>query len=523
MKKNQSVSLSLLLALAAVLVVSPLFGDAGDLYVGDLASEMVKVTPAGVPGTFATGFDPYGIAFNPNGEVFAASSDGHAIFKVASNGTRTTFASALGDPLGLVFDPSGNLYAADFTASSILKFTPDGTKTTFASGIFHADGVTIDPSGNLFVSGYGNGQITKVSPSGTKTTFATALSGPVGMACDGAGNLFVAERDGHRIVRFTPSGTKSVFSTALSSPYGLVFNAAGDLFASNQFTGEIFRFTPDGAIRPFASMSPEVGFLAIAPGTGRLLNISTRLRIMTGDNALIGGFIITGTEAKRVIVRGLGPSLNNSGVPGALEDPTLELFDAAGASLASNNDWKDTQQSSIESSELAPTDDREAAIIVTLNPGAYTAIERGRNDTTGVGIVEVYDLDAATNSRLANISTRGLVGTGDDVMIGGFIEGMGNGARIVVRALGPSLSQAGVGNALADPTLELHDSQGTLLRSNNNWRENQEIALEGTTLAPQNDLEAAITTELPPGGYTAIVAGNNGATGVALVEVYSLR
>jgi hypothetical protein len=270
-------------------------------------------------------------------------------------------------------------------------------------------------------------------------------------------------------------------------------------------------------------MSPEVGFLAIAPGTGRLLNISTRLRIMTGDNALIGGFIITGTEAKRVIVRGLGPSLSNFGVPGALDDPTLELFDSTGASLASNNDWKDTQQSAIESSELAPTNDLEAAIIITLNPGTYTAIARGRNGTTGVGVVEVYDLDTATDSRLANISTRGLVGTGDDVMIGGFIAGMGSGARIVVRALGPSLSQQGIGNALADPTLELHDSQGALLRSNNNWRENQEIALEGTTLAPQNDLEAAITTELPPGGYTAIVAGNSGATGVALVEVYSLR
>lgn len=523
MKTNQLTRLRPVLMLAATFLVSPLFGAAGDLYVGDLASRIIKITPAGESSTFATGFDPYGIAFNANGEAFAASSDGRAIYRVASNGTSSTFASALGDPLGLVFDPDGSLYAADFTANAILKFAPDGTKTTFAPGISHADGVTIDPSGNFFVSGYSDGRVTKVSPSGIKTTFATALSGPVGLAFDGGGNLFVAERNGGRIVRITPGGTKSVFSTALGSPYGLAFDAAGDLFASDQFVGTIVKFTPDGASQSFASLNPEVGFLTVEPGTGSLLNISTRLRILTGDDVLIGGFIITGTEAKRVILRGLGPSLGNLGVPGVLEDPTLDLLDASGVILASNNDWRETQQSAIESSGIAPTNDREAAIIATLAPGAYTAIERGKDGAVGVGIVEVYDLDTTSNSRLANISTRGLVGLGDNVMIGGFINGLGNGARVVVRALGPSLAQVGITNALPDPTLQLRDGNGALLRSNDNWREDQQMALEGTGLTPPNDLEAALTMALPPGAYTAVVAGNDGATGVALVEVYALR
>ena len=437
MKKNPSTRLRLICTLAAAFFVSPLFGAAGDVYVGDLATKLFKVTSAGEAVTFATGFDPYGIAFNANGEAFAASSNQKAIFQLAANGTMSTFASALGDPLGLVFDSSGNLYAADYTAGAILKFTPDGTKTTFASGIFHADGVAIDPSSNLFVSGYTDGRVTMISSSGTKTAFATGLVGPVGVACDAAGNVFVAERDGGRIVRFTPGGTKSVFSADLGSPYGLAFDAAGDLVASDQFSGSIVRFTPDGVSHPFASMDPEVGFVAVEPGTGRPLNISTRLQILTGDNALVGGFIITGTGTKRVIVRGIGPSLSQSGVPGVLEDPTLELFDSSGTSIATNNDWKDTQQSIIESSGLAPSDDREAAIIATLAAGSYTTIERGRVDTTGVGVVEVYDLDTASTSRLANISTRGLVGTGDNVMIGGFIAGAGNGARVVVRAIGP--------------------------------------------------------------------------------------
>jgi hypothetical protein len=246
--------------------------------------------------------------------------------------------------------------------------------------------------------------------------------------------------------------------------------------------------------------------------------------VQTGDNVLIGGFIITGNAPKRVIVRGIGPSLP-VGIAGRLADPVLELHGPNGALITSNDSWKDTQQVEIQNSGLAPSNDLESAIVATLAPGGYTAILRGKNATTGVGLVEMYDLDVASDSKLANISSRGFVETGDNVMIAGFIFGNGtNSEKVIIRAIGPTLAASGVANVLADPTLDLHDSNGTLMMSDDNWRDdaNQEAEILATGLAPSNDLESAIVTTLPPGPYTAIVAGKNGGTGVALAEVYHL-
>ena len=253
------------------------------------------------------------------------------------------------------------------------------------------------------------------------------------------------------------------------------------------------------------------------------LNVSTRLRVQTGQNALIGGFIVTGNAAKRVIVRALGPSLANSGVTGALADPTVELNGPDGP-IASNDNWKDSQQTEIQSSGVPPPNELESAVVATLQPGNYTAVVRGRNDSTGVGLVEVYDLDQPADSKLANISTRGVVETGTNVMIGGFILGKGPGqARVIVRAIGPSLSQSGISGVLADPTLELRDGNGELVRGNNNWKDSQQAEIEATTIPPQNDMESALVATLAPAPYTAIVAGNGGTSGVALVEVYQLQ
>lgn len=257
----------------------------------------------------------------------------------------------------------------------------------------------------------------------------------------------------------------------------------------------------------------------------QLLNISTRIRVETGDDALIGGFIIKGNAAKKVIIRAIGPSLVQFGLTDLLANPTLELRAADGSLLMSNNDWMDTQRTEIESSGVAPTNDFESAIITTQSPANYTAVVRGRDDTTGIGSVEVYDLDQTGDSLLANISSRGLVKTGNSVMIGGFIIGGGNASsKVVIRALGPSLSQAGVTNPLPDPTLELRDANAALLASNDDWEDDQAQATEIAALgvAPQNDAESALVATLPPGQSTAIVAGK-GAIGVALVEVYHLR
>jgi hypothetical protein len=240
--------------------------------------------------------------------------------------------------------------------------------------------------------------------------------------------------------------------------------------------------------------------------------------VETGDNVLIGGFIVTGTEAKKVLVRAIGPSLP---VAGKLANPILELYDASGL-LVSNDDWKSTQQAEIEATTIPPPNDLESAIVATLpaNNAAYTAIVRGVNNSTGVGLVEVYDLDRTVDSQLANISTRGLVQTGDDVIIGGLIVLGADPQNVIVRAIGPSLPVAG---KLADPILELHDGNGALLASNDNWRSDQEAEIIATTVAPSNDLESAIVRTLAPAQYTAIVRGVGNTTGVGLVEVFGLN
>jgi len=249
------------------------------------------------------------------------------------------------------------------------------------------------------------------------------------------------------------------------------------------------------------------------------------MRTDTGDNVGIGGFIITGSVPKHVIIRGIGPSLTKFGfsAPELLADPTLELHGPGSFATRTNNNWRDKQEAQIQASGLAPTNDLESAIDVTLPPGNYTAIVRGNGGGTGISLVEIYDLDSAAKSRLANLSTRAFVGTGTNVVIAGFILGNDGGDyRIVVRGLGPSLSSFGIANPLQDPTLELRDANGALLKTNNDWIDDPAQAAEITAagLAPSNTKESAIAASLAPGAYTAILAGANGGQGVGTVEVY---
>jgi hypothetical protein len=254
-----------------------------------------------------------------------------------------------------------------------------------------------------------------------------------------------------------------------------------------------------------------------------MANIATRVDVRSGESVSVGGFIIAGSAAKQVIVRALGPSLAGAGVQGSLADPTLELRDSGGNLLRANDNWKETQEQAISDTTLAPPNDLESAIVASLQPGAYTAIVSGTNNGTGVGLVEVYDLQRSPVSKLANISTRGSIGTGDNVMIGGLILMGPDPARILFRAIGPSLVNAGIQQALADPQLDLFDAQGTKIASNNNWKESQQAAIQATGAAPADDAESAIVADLNPGNYTAVVSGVNGGTGVAVVEAYHLQ
>ena len=234
--------------------------------------------------------------------------------------------------------------------------------------------------------------------------------------------------------------------------------------------------------------------------------------VQTGDRVSIGGFIITGTASKQVLLRGIGPSLAQFGVPNVLADPVMELHGPAGFTTIVNDNWRETQAALIMATGIPPTNDLESAILVTLAPGAYTAIVKGGNDALGVGVglVEVYDL-GPTASKLANISTRAFVGTGANVMIGGFI--LDGRANSLILGIGPSLAASGLGGVLADPTLELRDSNGALLAFNDNC---------AGSIIPTNPLEACLDVSLPPGAYTAILAGKNGGTGIGLIEIYNL-
>ncbi len=259
------------------------------------------------------------------------------------------------------------------------------------------------------------------------------------------------------------------------------------------------------------------------PGAAQAVNLSTRMRVQTGENVAIGGFIITGTAPKHVLLRAIGPELAYSGITNALPDPVMELHGPGAFATITNDNWRDTQEAVILATGLAPANNLEAAIDATLNPGAYTAVVRSTNNNAGVGLVEVYDVSQGVAAKLGNISTRAFVSTGGDIVIAGFILGSHNdNDRIVVRGIGPSLIAAGVSNALANPTLELRDNNGAVLFSNNDWQDNPAQAAELTAagLAPTNPLESAIAAMLPAGHYTALLSGVNNGTGLGLVEVY---
>jgi len=377
--------------------------------------------------------------------------------------------------------PSGVTFVNNNNGTATLSGTPGpGSGGTYPITISANNGVTPTATQNFTLTVVG-------IPSATPTATATATATPTATA--------TATPTATATATATPTATATATPTATATATA----------------------TPTGT--PTATPTPA-----------QALNISTRLRVDTGDKVMIAGFIITGTASKPVVLRGIGPSLTSSGLPAAslLNDPVIELHGSSGALILSNDNWKDSpQRAQIEGTIFQPTDDREAVILATLPPAAYTVVLKGAGDTTGIGLVEVYDNNSALDSELANISTRGFVRTGSEVMIGGFVLGGNNvPTDIAVRALGPSLTSSGVTNVMADPTLELHNANGTIMISNDDWMDDPVSAAQLTAngLALPNAKESGLFTSLaPPGQFTAIVADKNGAIGVALVEIYNLR
>jgi serine protease AprX len=322
----------------------------------------------------------------------------------------------------------------------------------------------------------------------------------------------------------TPTATATVAPSATATPTSTV-----PIPSPSQSPLTTPSPTPTATTTPTASATPT---LTPPPTTtptttptpaAQAVNLSTRMRVQTGDNVGIGGFIISGSAPKHVLLRAIGPSI--TGVPGVLADPVLELHGPSGFATITNNNWMDDsgQRAAILATGLAPTNNFESAIDATLNPGAYTAVVKGNGGTSGIGLIEVYDLSQSVLARLGNISTRAFVGTGNDIVIAGFILGNNSGDdRLVLRGMGPSMTAQGVPSPLTNPTLELRNSNGALLAANNDWQDDSAQAAELTAagLAPGNALESGIAATLAPGLYTALLSGQNDGTGVGLVEVY---
>lgn len=408
------------------------------------------------------------------------------------------------------------------TAAATATASPSASPTATANTPTGSEVTVTSPLGDVVV------QFATVSQAGM-TSF-TPISPPQSAGTPPSGYTLVDSAPGYEIsttAKYTPPidiyiTVSSVNDAGAFARLRLLHGENGSLvdrtismdFASRTVHGQV------NSLSPFATAQVSVS----APA--QLLNISTRMEVLTGNNVLIGGFIVTGTEAKKVAMRGLGPTLP---VSGALPDPLLELHDANGV-LATNDNWKSndvsgqSQEADVRASGIPPGDDLESFILATLpaNNAAYTAILSGKNGGTGIGQVEVYDLDQAANSQLANISTRGFVDVGDNVMIGGFISGNGSSSsRIIVRGVGPSLN---IDGELQDPTLEIHDSNGTTIANNDNWQDDPNASqVQAAGVAPRDPRESALYMTLAPGTCTAIVRGVNNATGIGLVEVYNLQ
>jgi hypothetical protein len=451
----------------------------------------------------------FGIAVNGSGEAHVAGRTDSTDFPLTNGAFDTVFA---GSVEGFVTSLS-----ADGTALVYSTFL-GGTVGTGSTDYNECHGIALDSMGDAYITGV---------TSSIDFPIKNAFQQSIGDNSPGNGDAFVTE--------LNPSGSALIYSSYLGGtesdngnaialdPTGAAYVAGGTGSTNFPTTPGVFQSKNAGGADNFVTK--------INAPSGTVGNISTRLSVGTGDKVLIGGFIITGTEQKKVIIRGIGPSLSGVGI--TLADPTLELHQGS-TTLATNDNWKinaqtgQSQEAEIRATTIPPKNDLESALVATLSPGAYTAILAGKNGGTGVGVVEVYDLAQAANSRLANISTRGFVDTGNNVMIGGLIVVGGNGTgptRMMVRALGPSVP---VADALADPTLELHNGSGTTIATNDNWKTrpdgtSQQAEIQATTIPPTKDLESALVATLAPGNYTAIVRGKNNTTGVGLVEVYNLQ
>jgi uncharacterized delta-60 repeat protein len=465
----------------------------------------------------------YSLGIQPSGKVLLGNSVGQLLRLNPDGSVDPTFFSTLPASVVAVQPDAKVVVRVD---TRLIRLLVDGAFdpgfTDGAAGFSGPRFLALQPNGMLLVSrvvdGLDSHHFTRLHPDGAiDQTFDTDFRAGLA-ATDLTGIYFWADlaRLGYparlEIGRF-------LFDGSLDPHFTVQFNSGGGL--------RTLFIQPDGQLLAAGSFDRVNGVaragLARLNGVApkKLANLSTRVGVGTGPRVEIGGFIIAGNMPKKVIVRAVGPSLGSSGVIGTLANPSLELHDSTGAVIAQNDDWRATQENEILASGIPPVENAEAAIVKVLSPGQYTAVIQGRDGGEGIALAEVYDLDPGSDSSLANISTRGFVNNNDGAMIAGFILRGAEPSTIVARAMGPSLVSSGIADALADPTLELHNADGAIIGANDNWKEN-EAEIRATGLAPGNDLESALVRTLQPGSYTAVVRGKNNTTGIGLVEIYDL-
>jgi uncharacterized repeat protein (TIGR01451 family) len=484
----------------------------------------------------------------------AITSANNPTFKVGTTGAFSVITTGVPSGPGMSITatgalPSGVAFLNNNNGTATLSGTPN------SNGIYH---ITITASNGTPPNATQNFTLTVVQApaitSADNTTFQENMPGSFTVTTTGfptgpnmsitrtgalpSGLVFTNNNDGTAILQGTPAARSAgSYRLTIGANNGVTPTVAQNFTLI--ITAPTASPTPTATATPTPTATPTATATATPTATpsgsatptatpAQALNISTRLRVEVGDKVMIGGFIITGNASKAVLLRGMGPSLLSAGLPAAsiLKDPVLELHGPNGSLITQNDNWKDSpQRAQFEGTIFQPTDDREAVIVATLPPGAYTAILTGTGQTTGIGLVEIYDRNPAVDSALGNVSTRGFVQTGNNVLIGGFtLGGNNNSSRIAIRGLGPSLAQYGLSNVLADPVLELHDSNGVLI-SNDNWTDDPVMATALTVngLAPQNGHESGIFASLPPGQFTVILAGKNGGVGIGLVEIYNVK
>lgn len=470
-----------------------------------------------VVGSLGETANPYGIAAR-NGRLYTfdqVTNSIREINKIDGTFTReinigTTGLQGEGDLAFRPADGVGFLVSALNSSSQptndFYTFTIDDTTNVGASVRLGTTGVPIDAlafdaNGTLYGIGQADATLYTINQTTGQATAVGSLGIPANSPIAG--------------MTFSPASS--------GSPNGDLYAAIDDrLYLINTTTGAA---TPvSGTVLNFDPFISSVSGLAFAQGAGTLGNVSARINVGVDENVGIIGFIIRGTATKQVVIRGIGPSLTK--VPGALADPMIELFNSQGISIAQNDDYMSAQnEDQIQSFGLAPGNPKESALIEMLPPGTYTAILSGVNRTTGIGLLELYDVNSGNGSRLANLSARGMVAPGDQSLIGGLIVSGSGEQRVVVRAIGPDLASRGISNPLADPMLTVYDQNGVVIKSNDNYMTDPDAAeISSQGLQPGSNLDAATIVTVDPGSYTVVVqgSGNTNGTGVALVETYNL-